>query len=108
MVTVGWTDGRGPVEEVAQELSLERKVDLRLGGGKAFLAERTRGPAKAQGGLCVPCLQTSFTACVCIFIYAYNVHKHFSKWKLKLLISRDACFLTLKNSAFSLFSMTFQ
>lgn len=37
MVTVGWADGRGPVEEAEYELSLERKVDLRLGGRKAFL-----------------------------------------------------------------------
>lgn len=35
MATVGWADGRGPVEEAGCELSLERKVDLRLGGGKA-------------------------------------------------------------------------
>lgn len=35
MVTVGWTDGRGTEEEAGCELNLERKVDLRLGGGKA-------------------------------------------------------------------------
>lgn len=35
MVTVGWADGWGPAEEAGCELSLERRVDLRLGGGKA-------------------------------------------------------------------------
>lgn len=46
MVIVGWIDGRGLVEEAVQELSLERKVDFRLGGGKVFLVERIRGLVK--------------------------------------------------------------
>ena len=46
----GLDDGRGPVEEAEFELSLERKVDLRLGDRKAFLAGQTREPTKARGG----------------------------------------------------------
>lgn len=55
----------------------------------------------------MPRRQVSFAAHVCTFIYEYDVLKHLSKWKLKVLLSRDTCFLILKNSTFSLFSMTF-
>lgn len=47
-MTVGWADGRGPVEEAECELSLERKVDLRLGGGKAFLGEPGNQPRQRR------------------------------------------------------------
>lgn len=57
------------MEEAEIELSLERKVDRGLGGRKAFPAGQTRGPIEARGGLCTPCLQSSFAASVCTFIY---------------------------------------
>lgn len=63
-------NGRGPVEEAEFELSLERKVDLRLGGGKAFLTGQTGEPTEARGGhACLACGLVALLVSVHLFMY---------------------------------------